>query len=73
MIVGAYTLDLYCDCCKRYERKNELGPHPHQYVAHSNAQAMAQARRDGWTFRNGKCRCSLCREEARSFPKEASK
>ncbi len=73
MIVGAYTLDLYCDCCRPWDRhekeRNIRGPHPYQYVEHNLKRAMREAREDGWTFRKGQCRCPQCSAEARSFPK----
>jgi hypothetical protein len=72
VIVGTYTLDLYCDCCRPYERRGtgtKRGPHPEQFVFKSERETMRQARKEGWTFRKGKCRCRACSNEARSFPK----
>ncbi len=72
MIVGAFTLDLYCDCCKPYERSPKSfrrGPHPEQFVGQTERECMQAARKEGWTFRTGFARCRKCSEEARSFPK----
>lgn len=70
MIVGGYELHLYCDCCKKYERLHKHGPHPDVFAGQTRAGCMRQARQDGWTFRKGKCRCSECGGEGKSFPKD---
>lgn len=53
MIVGAYTLDLYCDVCWEdpatpYEQRRAF---PHQYVEPNRAKAGKLARADGWRLR----------------------
>lgn len=72
MIFGVYTLDLYCDCCERWERSTKAkpvkGPHPRQYVGSKLSVAMRHARSEGWTFRKGMCRCRECGSEGRAFP-----
>ena len=55
MIVGCYTLDLYCDDPNETHEKIDFmhsagGEFPHQYTAAYGSQCRAQARRDGWTL-----------------------
>lgn len=62
MVIGGYTLDLYCDC-------NECGKvtlhieYRHQgngfrsFVGQTNAECMRQAMSAGWFFFNNKTKC----------------
>lgn len=72
MIVDCYTADIYCDCCKKWERDHPHGPgpHPEQFTGRNRREVMRDARKEGWMFRKKKCRCKKCSEEGRSFPKE---
>lgn len=61
MIVGGYSLHLYCDDPLHQER------HPHQVtsidadIAERNETACLRvARIRGWRFRQGKCFCPDC-------------
>ena len=58
MIVGAYTLDLYCDlpCNHGY---GDAVVVPDQYVADTGPRCRQQARRDGWRF-NLRERLAVC-------------
>lgn len=59
MIVGAYSLDLYCD---NEKYKHPFGYMPHQYVGETYAECVREARRDGWLISNDrqKCLCPKC-------------
>jgi hypothetical protein len=72
MIVGCYTLDLYC---RNYIPGNvphnftpvcmaadAYGPkhQAFQFTGHTLAQAKAQARKAGWMFRDGDAECPWC-------------
>ncbi len=57
MIVGCYTLDLYCD--------NESDAHnfrefPHQFTAERETDCMRQAAAKGWRFKDNKAYCPKC-------------
>lgn len=59
MIVGCYSLDLYCD--------NEAGPHkydefPAVYTAQTGSKCRRLARKDGWKLdiNGGKAACPRC-------------
>ena len=62
MIVGGYTLDLYCD---EKNCEHEYDPHwnPRQYTGERGSSCRAQARRDGWLLNRlhqGSARCPNC-------------
>ena len=60
MIVGGYTLDLYCD---EKDCKHEYDPrwHPVQYVGELGSRCRKQARQDGWLLsRDEKTKCPDC-------------
>ena len=71
MIVGGYTLDLYCDNVLGKE-KNLFGglngdahkyhEFPHNYGGETRQEAERAARKDGWTINNkaGTCLCPKC-------------
>jgi hypothetical protein len=48
MIVGCYTLDLYCDAKNDSHGYKEF---PHVYTNHTEGRCKRDARRDGWRFR----------------------
>jgi hypothetical protein len=45
MIVGGYTLDLYCDCPTHVDTYKEF---PDQYYGERGSKCRSQARRMGW-------------------------
>ena len=60
MIVGCYTLDLYCDCPTHKEIYSEF---PDQYFAEFGKNCMKQARANGWKFTRDKItggRIAIC-------------
>ena len=67
MIVGGYTLDLYCDHPRHAEHsyaiKNET--HPDQYTGETGSECRAKARRRGWKLdlREGQAICPYCGEK----------
>ncbi len=69
MIVGGYSLHLYCD----HPRHKELHPTHFtsldaDYSGYTEVDCKRQARNDGWTFsRDYKCYCKTCR----NLPREA--
>ena len=57
MVVGGYTLDLYCD--------NESVEHPydefpHTFFSELGRTCRQEARKAGWTIRKNKAYCPLC-------------
>jgi hypothetical protein len=67
MIVGCYTLDLYCDgdpeCPKsRCIKGSTQNYPPAQYTAENGADCRRQARRDGWilNMKEGTTVCRAC-------------
>lgn len=61
MIVGGYSLHLYCDDPSHKVR------HPHQFQSldaeidgPNELDCRRQARARGWLFRAGKCICPVC-------------
>ena len=58
MIVGCYSIDLYCD----------FGPHPvgygfpHQFTGQTEAVCFREARKKGWRIyrKQGKAKCPRC-------------
>lgn len=67
MIVGGYTLDLYCNTTNPKHEYNEF---PHQFYAETGSECRAAARRAGWKLdlKTGKAWCPKCER-----PKEAPK
>jgi hypothetical protein len=73
MIVGGYTLDLYCDN-DQDDNKNYhwiltngtyiVGDYEinHQYVGENFSEAVRQAKKDGWKVnrKNDICICPVC-------------
>jgi len=67
MIVGSYTLELYCDAPAsdplhaRYQGCDGQA----EYTAETGAACRRQARIAGWKLkRDGTCVCPQCRKEA---------
>jgi len=66
MVVGCYTLDLYCDgdpeC--RMRKPTHQGSPPAQYSADTEGECKALARKIGWVFRrDGTVLCRRCRKK----------
>lgn len=59
MMVGCYTLDLYCD---RDSLRHKYGEFPHQYTGKTESSCRRQARLDGWrlNLRTGTDICPAC-------------
>jgi len=70
MIVGCYTLDLYCDnddCPHR--RDKDGGWHRCQYTGEFGAACRKEARKDGWTLDHKRTLCPSCNATARKHRK----
>lgn len=72
MIVGCYTLDLYCDTpdCPnatcRYAGGGERAP-PAQFTAEFGSVCRERARKRGWTLkRDGRAFCPDCTKAGRA-------
>ncbi len=66
MIVGCYSMDLYCDAphCKNGEFK--LYPSKAQFNSQTEGGCKRQARADGWRFhRSGGVSCIYCTRRAK--------
>ena len=77
MIVGAYTVDLYCDDPKHGEQATfssgvihvrvsdtNWAPLSNQFSAQTERECLRQARQAGWIFkRNREVICPLCKEQ----------
>lgn len=50
MIVGCYTLDLYCDNADSLHTWHELNAMPHQFTGDTRQYCYRQARKKGWTI-----------------------
>ena len=72
MIVGGYSLDLYCVHEKlpvAYQSRAESCPpghhwwdeFPHEYYGNTERECKRQARKSGWKFINGDAVCPRCR------------
>ncbi len=58
MLVGCYTLDLYCDNFKAIEHK--FGDFPQQYTDEFGSACRRLAREDGWLIKSDKQLCPKC-------------
>ena len=73
MIVGAYSLDLYCrhssvsTGASGFDRVH-YGKHS-QFVAQTRQGAMRQARGCGWVFSRGDVTCPACVKKKRPTPR----
>lgn len=76
MIVGGYTVHLYCDSDieQPYGTKGHSGPQegghgtftgslPDEYSAETRAQCIKQARAKGWLIGKDRQLCPTCRRE----------
>jgi len=65
MIVGGYSLHLYCDnegkCAAAIDWRP---PSRGEYDAHTKTLAYKDARNAGWRFKNGQCFCKACKGKA---------
>lgn len=63
MIVGCYTLDLYCD---RESEAHEYNEFPHQFMHELGSKARVKARRAGWILNTeeGTAVCPKCSGKA---------
>jgi hypothetical protein len=76
MIVGGYSLDLYCDIVEPMngEVTDALGHRfdefPHAFFAETGATARADARRKGWRLDRGQglAMCPRCTKAGRKLP-----
>jgi hypothetical protein len=64
MIVGGYTLDLYCDDPDHVPVHGES----HQFFTEEGSQARRKARKAGWmlNLRDGVARCPACAKKAKT-------
>jgi len=63
VIVGCYTLELYCDNRKPYPEDEVHGysEFPHQYTDELGSVCRRDARRDGWVLgKGGAATCPKC-------------
>lgn len=65
MIVGCYTLDLYCDSYDggppfRDSVVHKYQEFPHQYTGETRFECIKQARKDGWLISKKHQLCSKC-------------
>jgi len=63
MIVGGYSLHLYCDGARHAElHPNKLGSLDAEFAGHDEADCNRQARRKGWRLnkQQGKAYCPAC-------------
>lgn len=61
MIVGCYTMHLYCvrgELCIRRDGSDATA-----YVGRNERECRSMARADGWEFRQGDVMCPKCRGE----------
>ena len=70
MIVGCYTLDLYCEEDGHPHEYNEF---PHQYIHEFGSTCRRMARKDGWILDRQNCKaiCPKCnprRDTVNEYP-----
>jgi len=61
MIIGCYTLDLYCDGDKCQKIDDCGRTIVAMFQGYDEATCKRVARKKGWLFRLGKCYCKECR------------
>ena len=54
MIVGCYTLDLYCS------KKGCTKPMPHQFTEQTEGECIREARKKGWSVSKATQLCPAC-------------
>ena len=65
MIVGCFTLDLYCDNPSN-DNNHEYKEFPHQYTGETRAICYRKARKQGWLIGRTKCYCPKCSGKGKS-------
>ncbi len=71
MIVGCYSMDLYCDTAQEDRSKCRVGWEyngPPVYTGRTESECLREARKDGWLFtrdRPRKAYCPKCAKERR--------
>lgn len=69
MMVGCYTLDLYCDneSTEHEHSGTSYDEFPHQFTGEIASECRAKARRAGWqlNLRTGKAICPKCAGKAK--------
>jgi len=66
VIIGGYTLDLYCDGPRHRElHPNKLGSCDASFAGPTKSDCTKQACEKGWKLTGDKCLCRRCREAAR--------
>lgn len=66
MIVGAYSINLYCDNWREQSDNigrdgvHELGEFPHEFAGHSKLDCFRQARAIGWKIGKERQTCPKC-------------
>lgn len=70
MIVGCYTLDLYCENDRQYpDGTHDFYEFPHQYTGETHAECNRQARKQGWKLtRDKKAFCPKCSRRTKRAP-----
>lgn len=62
MIVGCYSIDLYCDY-ENSDHRWDANSNPPAYIGETEAECLRAARKDGWKFtreRPRKAKCPIC-------------
>lgn len=64
MIIGCYSLDLYCDNESRCKNRDQYGLKRAQgnYTGPNGRAAKSDARKDGWRFKGDKVFCNACEQ-----------
>jgi len=75
MIVGCFTLDVYCDNLKPEYDPNDIhkwGEFPHVYAGETRGACIKQARNDGWILvGREKHLCPKCSgKKTKTYPEE---
>lgn len=60
MIVGCYTLDLYCDNAKPQDGIHEWNEFPHQFFDEFGSTCRSNARKAGWLLSEKRALCPKC-------------
>jgi hypothetical protein len=72
VIVGCYTMDLYCDAADWQAPPHEFFEFPHQFHAETYGECARQARRRGWRLtRDDRAICPKCSGKKRLAPSPA--
>lgn len=63
MIIGGYTLHLYCDAFIAGPPRDPIhgwGDFPHEYCGETRSECIANARCDGWLISKKRQLCPKC-------------